>query len=88
MALLTCGAGAVVTILALSWTGHAASLGGPFWALVDAVHLLAIAAWFGALPAIGILAWQAHGPSLRQPGSGAHRDSARMHRWPSLPPPS
>ena len=77
VALLTCGAGAVVTLLALSWTGHAASLGGPFWALVDAVHLLAIAAWFGALPAIGILAWQARGTSLG--GREAARLGFRAH---------
>lgn len=68
LALALCGAGAVVTILALSWTGHASSLGGPVWAIVDAVHLLAIAAWFGVLPAIGLLAWQSrgHAPGARE----------------------
>jgi len=68
VALALCGAGAVATILALSWTGHASSLGGPVWALVDAVHLLAIAAWFGVLPAIGLIAWRSRGedPGARE----------------------
>jgi copper transport protein len=59
VALALCGAGALATILGLSMTGHAASLGGPLFGLVDAIHLLAVAAWLGALPALGLLAWRA-----------------------------
>ena len=62
-ALALCGAGATAAILGLSLTGHAASLGGPLFGLVDAIHLLAIAAWLGALPALGLLAWRARGPT-------------------------
>ncbi len=59
LALALCGFGATATILGLSLTGHAASLGGPLFGLVDATHLLGVAAWLGALPALGLLAWRA-----------------------------
>lgn len=58
-ALALCGAGSGATILGLSLTGHAASLGGPLFGLVDALHLTAVAAWLGSLPALGLLAWRA-----------------------------
>ncbi len=50
------GAAAVTVLFGLSLTGHAAALGGPVWALVDAAHLLGVAAWLGALPALVLLA--------------------------------
>ena len=50
------GLSACLMLLGLSLTGHAAALGGPVWAAVDALHLLAIAAWLGALPALVLLA--------------------------------
>ena len=40
----------------MSAAGHASSLGGPFNALVDWVHLVAAAAWLGSLPIIPGLA--------------------------------
>jgi copper transport protein len=76
-ALALCGAGATATILGLSLTGHAASLGGPLFGLVDAVHLLAIAAWLGALPALGLLAWRARSPTGE--GGEAGRRALRAH---------
>jgi putative copper export protein/mono/diheme cytochrome c family protein len=62
-ALALCGAGATATILGLSLTGHAASRGGLLFGVVDAIHLLALAAWLGAVPALGLLAWRARGPT-------------------------
>lgn len=50
------GAATIVALFGMSLTGHAAALGGPIWAVVDAVHLLAIATWLGALPALAVLA--------------------------------
>ncbi len=76
-ALVLCGAGATATILGLSLTGHAASLGGPLFGLVDAVHLLAVAAWLGALPALGLLAWRARGPTGERGEAG--RRALRAH---------
>jgi copper transport protein len=43
-------------LLGMSMAGHAASLGGPLFGLLDWIHLLAAAAWLGALPAIGLAA--------------------------------
>jgi len=76
-ALALCGAGATATILGLSLTGHAASLGGPLFGLVDAVHLLAVAAWLGSLPALGLLAWRARGPTGERGEAG--RRALRAH---------
>jgi len=76
-ALALCGVGATATILGLSLTGHAASLGGPLFGLVDAIHLLAIAAWLGALPALGLLAWRARSPTSEAGEAG--RRALRAH---------
>jgi len=51
---------AVAVLLALalggmSLAGHAASYGGPAFAVLDWLHLLAVAAWLGALPALLLL---------------------------------
>jgi copper transport protein len=54
--LFALGMATVVILLGLSLTGHAASLGGPVFAAVDALHLVSIAAWLGALPAVLCLA--------------------------------
>jgi copper transport protein len=56
--LVAVGVAIALTLVGLSLTGHAASIGGPVWAAVDFVHLVAIAAWLGALPAIALLARQ------------------------------
>ena len=46
--------------------GHAASLGGPLFAAVDWLHLLAVAAWLGALPGLLILVARSRGePGIR-----------------------
>ena len=52
------GLSGCLMLLGMSLTGHAAALGGPAWAMVDAMHLFAIAAWLGALPALILLARQ------------------------------
>jgi copper transport protein len=54
--LLFVGEAGAAVLLGMSLTGHAAALGGPVGAVVDAAHLLAIAAWLGALPAVIVLA--------------------------------
>jgi copper transport protein len=54
--LVALGVAAGVVLVGLSLTGHAASIGGPTGAVVDTFHLLAIAAWLGALPAVAYLA--------------------------------
>jgi mono/diheme cytochrome c family protein len=43
----------------MSLAGHAASLGGPPFAFLDWVHLLAGGAWLGAIPAFGVVASRA-----------------------------
>jgi copper transport protein len=40
----------------MSVAGHAASYGGPAFAVLDWLHLLAVAAWLGALPTLLLLA--------------------------------
>lgn len=49
----------IVAVGATSAAGHAASIGGPAYAVLDAVHLVAAAAWLGALPAAFVLALRA-----------------------------
>ncbi|MGH2429205.1 MAG: copper resistance protein CopC, partial [Candidatus Limnocylindria bacterium] len=45
-----------LALLGMSLAGHAASLGGPLFAAFDWVHLVAVGAWIGALPAVIVLA--------------------------------
>jgi copper transport protein len=54
--LLAVGTAGLALLLGLSLTGHAASIGGPVWAAVDLAHLVGVAAWIGALPAVLVLA--------------------------------
>jgi copper transport protein len=44
-----------------SLAGHAASLGGPLFAVIDLGHLLGVAAWIGTLPGLLLLAFRARG---------------------------
>lgn len=53
-----------IGLAGMSVAGHAASLGGPAFAALDWLHLLAVAAWLGALPALLVLARR-----LRVPGT-------------------
>ncbi len=58
-----------VSLLGTSLAGHAASLGGPLFALVDFGHLLAVATWIGPLPGVLLLAFRARhafGGALRR----------------------
>jgi copper transport protein len=43
---------AAVALAGMSAAGHAASIGGPGFAIMDWLHLVAVAAWLGALPAL------------------------------------
>lgn len=55
---ITTAAVLLATALAgMSAAGHAASYGGPAFAAIDWLHLLAVAAWLGALPAL-LLLWR------------------------------
>lgn len=53
-----------VGLAGMSVAGHAASLGGPVFAALDWLHLLAVAAWLGALPAMLVLARRLRGPGM------------------------
>lgn len=53
-----------VGLAGMSAAGHAASLGGPAFAALDWLHLLAVAAWLGALPAMLVLARRRRGPGM------------------------
>jgi putative copper export protein/mono/diheme cytochrome c family protein len=48
-------AAAILTLAGMSFAGHAAALGGPLLAIVDLVHLLAVAAWIGTLAGLFLL---------------------------------
>jgi mono/diheme cytochrome c family protein len=50
------GALLAIALGGMSLGGHAASIGGPMGAALDWAHLLGVAAWLGALPAVGVLA--------------------------------
>ena len=52
VALLVIG---LVVLGGFSLAGHASALGGPFNTLFDFAHLVAVAAWLGALPAVAVL---------------------------------
>ncbi len=67
--LLAVGAACGVVLVGLSLTGHAAALGGPVGAAVDTLHLLGIAAWLGAIPALVLLGRYA---GARLPAFAAH----------------
>lgn len=45
----------IVLLAGFSLVGHASALGGPMNTLFDLGHLVAVAAWLGALPAAGVL---------------------------------
>lgn len=45
----------LVILAGFSLAGHASALGGPLNTVVDLAHLVAVTAWLGALPAIGVL---------------------------------
>lgn len=48
-----------VALAGMSMAGHAAASGGPLFAGIDWIHLVAVAAWLGALPAAIVLARRA-----------------------------
>jgi copper transport protein len=54
-----------VALGGMSVAAHATSYGGPAFAVLDWLHLLAVAAWLGALPSVFVLARRARG---RDPG--------------------
>ncbi|MDQ4035607.1 MAG: c-type cytochrome [Chloroflexota bacterium] len=54
-----------VALAGMSAAGHASSLGGPLNVGIDWMHLVAVAAWLGGLPAIYALARRAAAPEGR-----------------------
>jgi len=48
-----------MSLAGMSAAGHAAAAGGPAFAALDWIHLAAVAAWLGALPAAALLAHRA-----------------------------
>ena len=65
-----------IGLAGMSVAAHAASYGGPAFAVVDWLHMLAAAAWLGALPALLVLAHRgrvAGGPGARPLGGALLR---------------
>lgn len=54
-----------VTLAGMSMAGDAAGSGGPFFGALDWAHLVSVAAWLGALPAVLVLARRARPDSGR-----------------------
>ncbi|MGH2445002.1 MAG: copper resistance protein CopC [Candidatus Limnocylindria bacterium] len=59
--LIVTSAALMVALAGMTMAGHAAAIGGPFFAALDWVHLLAVAAWLGGLVAVPVLARRARG---------------------------
>lgn len=59
-----------------SLAGHAAALGGPLFAVVDWLHLISVAAWLGALPALLILVMRSRTLAGIPVGGALRRHSA------------
>lgn len=80
------GMAGMAIVAGLSLTGHASAQGGPLGAAVDAMHLIGIAAWLGALPAVILLARQIHAQApggqtrgeIRRRALGAHAQVAMI----------
>ncbi len=67
-----------VVLGAFSLAGHASALGGRLNGLVDWLHLLAVAAWVGALPGLLVLAVAARGGTAAGAVGSALRRHARV----------
>lgn len=52
---------ATLALGGLSFAGHASANGGPFFAAIDTLHLVAVAAWLGTLGGLALLAWMTRG---------------------------
>ncbi len=70
---IAAGALLVFALAGSSVAGHAAAIGGPAFAAIDLLHLLAVAAWLGALPAAVALARRAGAQSWRTLGDVLRR---------------
>jgi len=75
-ALICVGVGAAVALAGWSLGSHAAALGGAAFAALDWLHLVAVAAWLGALP--GVLLLLARG-RRRSDGSSMAPDALIRH---------
>jgi copper transport protein len=53
-----------IALAGMSAAAHAASYGGPVFATLDWIHLLAVASWLGPLPALFLLARRSSAPRL------------------------
>ena len=65
---------AAIALAGMSGAGHAASIGGVGFAVLDWVHLLAVGAWLGALPALFVVARNGSGA-----GAAPVRQMLRRH---------
>lgn len=68
----------LVALAAFSVAGHALSLGGPLNGVLDWLHLVGVAAWVGALPALLGLAAAGRNPATRPAALAALRRHARV----------
>jgi copper transport protein len=69
---------ALVALAAFSVAGHALSLGGPLNGVLDWLHLVGVAAWVGALPALLGLATAGRDAATRPAALAALRRHARV----------
>lgn len=76
--LLAITAAGAILLAAFSMAGHASSLGGSANGIVDAFHLVAVAAWIGALPGLAALAAAARGRDGRAALVSALRRHGRV----------
>jgi copper transport protein len=70
-------AATLVALGGMSMAAHAAAIGGPAFAALDWVHLVAVAAWLGGLPAVAVLARRRADDG--HPVSGRGRQILRRH---------
>ncbi len=78
--LLVIALAAAASLAGSSLAGHPSSIGGPFFAVIDWLHLLAVAAWLGTLPGLLLLAWLLgrHDASRRELVGAALRRHSRI----------
>lgn len=77
-ALVVITGAALIAVGAFSVAGHALSLGGPLNGVLDWLHLVGVAAWVGALPALLGLATTGRDDAARPAALAALRRHARV----------
>jgi copper transport protein len=73
-------ASVAIALAGMSLAGHAASIGGPAFAAIDWIHLVAAGAWLGGLPAFWVVGRRTRtiGGSAWEAARAALRDHSRL----------